>query len=58
MQAGHLQPLPEEMFLHAGLSLEDGQRNGPEGEMWRRCLLELSSDLLLMGEQTVIHGEF
>lgn len=31
MQAGHLQPLTEEVFLHAGLCLEDGQRNGPDG---------------------------
>lgn len=31
MQAGHLQPLTEEVFLHTGLCLEDGQRNGPDG---------------------------
>lgn len=32
MQAGHLQPLTKEMFLHTGLCLEDGQRNGSDGE--------------------------
>lgn len=32
MQAGHLQPLTEEMLLHAGFCLEDGQRNGSDGE--------------------------
>lgn len=32
VQAGHLQPLTEEVLLHAGLCLEDGQRDGSEGE--------------------------
>ena len=32
MQAGHLQPLTEEMFLYTGLCLEDGQWNSSDGE--------------------------
>lgn len=32
VQAGHLQPLSEEMLLDAGLGLEDGQRNGSDGD--------------------------
>ena len=32
VQAGHLQPLTEEMFLHTGLCLEDGQWNGSNGD--------------------------
>lgn len=30
VQAGHLQPLTKEMFLHTGLRLEDSQGNGSE----------------------------
>lgn len=36
MQAGHLQPFTEEMLLHTGLCLEDGQRNGSDGDKHKR----------------------
>lgn len=37
VQAGQLQPLTKEVFLHAGLGLEDGQRNGSDGGEARVC---------------------
>lgn len=32
VQAGHLQPLAEKMLLDAGFCLEDGQRDGSDGD--------------------------
>lgn len=32
MQAGHLQPLSKEMLLYTGLCLENGQRDGSDGD--------------------------
>lgn len=43
MQAGHLQPLPKEMLLHAGLCLEDGQRNGSDGENHKSVSVKLKA---------------
>ena len=32
VQGGGLQPLPQEVLLHAGLGLEDGHGDGSDGE--------------------------
>ena len=47
VHAGHLQPLTEEMFLHTGLCLEDGQRDGSDGERHANQSVSHSKLLLL-----------
>lgn len=41
MEAGHLQPLTKEVFLHTGLCLEDGQRNSSDGDKRKSVSVEL-----------------
>lgn len=43
MKAGHLQPLTKEMFFHTGLCLEDGQRNGSDGDKHKSISVKLKA---------------